>query len=65
MMPSIRCFTCGKPIADRYAKFKQSVSEGSNPAEVLNNLGVERYCCKRMFLSETDLIDEIKPFPRF
>lgn len=65
MMIPIRCFTCGKPIADKYAKFKQEVESGKNPSEVLTTLGFERYCCNRMFLSHVDLFSQIKHYPRF
>jgi len=33
------------------------VAKGENPAKVLDDLGVRRYCCRRMFLSHIDLID--------
>jgi DNA-directed RNA polymerase subunit N len=31
-------------------------------SNILDDLHVERYCCRRMILSHTDLIDEILPF---
>ncbi|HLH86266.1 MAG TPA: DNA-directed RNA polymerase subunit N [Thermoplasmataceae archaeon] len=71
MIIPVRCFSCGKVIASTYVKFNQQVDEikstgrDPTPAElssILDNLGVERYCCRRMVLSHTDLIDEILPF---
>jgi len=32
--------------------------------ETLNDLGVKRYCCRRMFLSHVDIYVEIMKFPR-
>lgn len=61
----MRCFSCGKPIADKWEEFKQRVSQGEPAAKALNDLGIERYCCRRMFLSQVDLIDELLTFPRF
>jgi len=29
---------------------------------VLDELGLSRYCCRRMLLSNADLIDEVVPF---
>ncbi|MGB1475983.1 MAG: hypothetical protein ACPG73_07285 [Candidatus Poseidoniaceae archaeon] len=28
----------------------------------LDELGFERYCCRRMYVSHIDLIDEVAPF---
>ncbi|RLG69471.1 MAG: DNA-directed RNA polymerase subunit N, partial [Candidatus Iainarchaeum archaeon] len=30
-----------------------------DPKEVLDELGVKRYCCRRMLLSHVELIDEV------
>ncbi len=65
MMIPIRCFTCGKPIADKYDDYKASVQEGKAVADTLDGLGIERYCCRRMFLAQADLTEEIKKYPRF
>lgn len=32
--------------------------------DVLNELGVKRYCCRRMFLSHVDIYVEVMKFPR-
>jgi len=39
--------------------------EKGEPAEVaFKELGIERFCCKRMIVSHVDLIDELLKFPR-
>jgi DNA-directed RNA polymerase subunit N len=38
------------------------VATGEHPKEVLDDLGVERYCCRRMLLSHVDLINDILLF---
>ncbi len=58
MIIPVRCFTCGKPIAQDWDEYLKKVSEGNDPEEVLNKLGYERYCCRRMFLSHSEIIDE-------
>ena len=61
MIIPVRCFTCGKVVGSAFEKFKERVEKGEDPEEVLNDLGVERYCCRRMLVSHIDLIDEMSP----
>ncbi len=65
MMIPIRCWTCGKPLADKYDDYKSSVEQGKPVADALDELGLDRYCCRRMFLGQADLTEEIKKYPRF
>jgi len=60
----IRCFTCGALIADKWEEFAKEVKSGKDPGEVLDRLGVRRYCCRRMFLSHVELIDEILKYEK-
>ena len=62
MIIPIRCFTCGKVIGSLYDQYKMRVEQGEDPKDVLNSLGLTRYCCRRMIISHVDLIDEIMPF---
>ncbi|MHA1836064.1 MAG: DNA-directed RNA polymerase subunit N [Candidatus Odinarchaeia archaeon] len=62
MIIPIRCFTCGKLIADKWVDFKKKVKQGEDPRQVLDELGLERYCCRRMLLSHVNLIDGIIKF---
>jgi len=55
----VRCFSCGRVIGDLYYKFKEEVEKGRHPKEVLDELGVKRYCCRRMLLSHVEVIDEV------
>ncbi|MEM4933502.1 MAG: DNA-directed RNA polymerase subunit N, partial [Desulfurococcaceae archaeon] len=34
------------------------------PSKVLDDLGIKRYCCRRIFLSHVDVADEILRFPK-
>ncbi|MCX8193958.1 MAG: DNA-directed RNA polymerase subunit N [Candidatus Pacearchaeota archaeon] len=65
MIIPIRCFSCGKPIAHLWEKFKERVSKGENPKKVLDDLGLERYCCRSMFLGHTDLLELTSKFKKF
>jgi len=62
MIIPVRCFTCGKPVGSEYEDFKKRVADGEEPAKVMTELGVTRYCCRRMLLSQVDLIDEVAQF---
>lgn len=62
MIIPVRCFTCGRVIASDYEKFVERVKKGEDPKEVLDSLGIERYCCRRMILTHVDLIDEISAY---
>lgn len=58
----VRCFTCGKVIGGLYEEFLRRVQMGEQSKEVLDSLGLERYCCRRMFLTHVELIDEVSPY---
>jgi DNA-directed RNA polymerase subunit N len=65
MIIPIRCFSCGKPIAQLYKKFKELTEAGKKPDEALNELGVERYCCRAAFLGQTDTLELVNKFKKF
>ena len=58
MIIPVRCFTCGKVIGDRWEEFARRTSQGEQPRTVLDEIGMKRYCCRRMFISHVDVIDE-------
>lgn len=62
MIIPIRCYTCGKPVAAFWDEYEKKVNAGEAPAKVLDELGIDRYCCRRMFLSHRNLIDELVRF---
>ena len=61
MIIPVRCFTCGKVVGSAYTEYVKRVGMGENPKAVLDSLGFERYCCRRMIVSHADLIGEIAP----
>lgn len=61
MIP-VRCFTCGRVVGSDWETFQERVRRGEDSKAVLDSLGVERYCCRRMLVSHVDLIDEVAPF---
>jgi len=54
----VRCFTCGKVIGHYWEKYRELTRE-EPPEKVLDSLGIERYCCRRMFLTHKEIMEEI------
>jgi len=65
MIIPIRCFSCGKPIAHLYSEYKKQVEAGRPKKEVLDELGLKRYCCRAQFLGQTDTLKLINKFKKF
>jgi DNA-directed RNA polymerase subunit N len=61
MIIPVRCFSCGGVIGDKYEEFKRRIKT-EDPKEVMDSMGVKRYCCRRMLLSQADFIDEVIKF---
>lgn len=59
MIFPVRCFTCGKVIGHLWIKFADRVKKGEDPGKVLDELGIRKECCRRMFISHIEMIDEI------
>uniref|UniRef100_A0A7J3QF65 DNA-directed RNA polymerase subunit Rpo10 n=1 Tax=Ignisphaera aggregans TaxID=334771 RepID=A0A7J3QF65_9CREN len=59
MMIPVRCFTCGYPIGAKWEEFYGRVSKGEDPKKVLDDLGIKRYCCRRILLSHIELFKEM------
>jgi DNA-directed RNA polymerase subunit N len=69
----VRCFSCGKVIAPLYEEFEkrytvylEALDKGEKPKEtpenILDDLGLDRYCCRRMIISHVDLIKDAAPY---
>ncbi|MDD3135258.1 MAG: DNA-directed RNA polymerase subunit N [Methanoregula sp.] len=61
MIP-VRCFTCGKPISTAWEEYKARRGKGEDPKQILDDLGITRYCCRRMLLTHKEIIDELNPY---
>jgi DNA-directed RNA polymerase subunit N len=58
----VRCFTCGKLIANIYNEFLAQVKQGEEPNKVMDSLKITRYCCRRMFVSSVETIYQVIPY---
>ncbi|VUT27769.1 MAG: DNA-directed RNA polymerase subunit N [Candidatus Syntrophoarchaeum sp. GoM_oil] len=61
MIP-VRCFTCGKVVGGLWEEYKERRDAGEDPGKVLDDLGVERYCCRRMLLAHLEIVDKFVPY---
>jgi DNA-directed RNA polymerase subunit N (RpoN/RPB10) len=76
MIIPIKCFTCGKVLANKYRYYKQEVMKikaekglevnkviyldndnitKTPEGDVLDKLGLTKYCCRRHMLTHVDL----------
>jgi DNA-directed RNA polymerase subunit N len=62
MMIPVRCFTCGNVVGEHWDEFTARTQAGEDPADVLDDLGVRRHCCRRMIVSHKDLVDVVAPY---
>jgi len=65
MIIPVRCFSCGKPIGHLWKEFKERTDKGEDAKIVFEELGLERYCCRSIFLGQTDTLELINKFKKF
>ena len=53
MIP-IRCLSCGKPVSAYFDEYNKRVAAGEKSKDVLDDLGLTRYCCRRMLISHVE-----------
>lgn len=49
----VRCFTCGKNIGMNMDRYNAHTEK--DKSKILDEMGYTRYCCRRMFLTHTDI----------
>ena len=64
MIIPIRCWSCGKPIAQLWEEYNSRAKKGESKKDVLDDLGLERYCCRAMFLGQVDMVDTVAQFKK-
>ena len=65
MIINIRCWSCGKPIGHLWEKYVERVENGEDRKEVMDDLGLERYCCRSSMLGHVELVDTAAKFKKF
>lgn len=64
MIIPIRCFSCNKPVAQHWEEYCERIKKGEDRKEALDKLGLERYCCRALFLGHVDLLDMAAKFKK-
>jgi len=64
MIIPVRCMSCGKPIGHLWEKYKQRVANGEEAGKVMDNLGLDRYCCRTALLGNAELLPQISKFKK-
>ncbi|BAM39949.1 DNA-directed RNA polymerase subunit RPB10 [Theileria orientalis strain Shintoku] len=59
MIIPVRCFTCGKVIGHLWEKWLEMLKKNTPEGKALDELGLTRYCCRRMILTHVDLIEKL------
>lgn len=74
MLIPIRCFTCGKTLADKWDYYDREVKKLEKEAKetkdlkyfdkvksgkILDELGLTRYCCRRHMIGQVDMMNVI------
>ena len=65
MIIPIRCFSCGKPVGHLWEKYLEQINAGEDPKKVMDDLDIERYCCRALFLGHVDMLEDIAQFKKF
>jgi len=64
MIIPIRCFSCGKPLGHLWEEFKKKSAEGESARKILDDLKLERFCCRAVFLGQEDFIELVSNFKK-
>jgi len=65
MIIPIRCFTCGGLVADKWLRYEEATKNMKNKNDkeemkyLFEELGLKKHCCRRMLLSNSNVIDQI------
>ncbi len=62
MIVPVRCFSCGKVIAEDYEEFVNKIKKGVPAEKAFEELGIDRYCCRRMLTGHVELIDDLMKY---
>lgn len=60
MIIPIRCFSCGKPMGHHWEQYQSA----DDKKKAMDDMGVDRYCCRALLMGHVDLVDTIAEFKR-
>ncbi len=62
MIIPVRCFSCGKVIGEHWDAFQSKLKKGEKAETIFAELGITRYCCRRMMMGHVELIDDVMKY---
>jgi DNA-directed RNA polymerase subunit N len=65
MIIPVRCFSCGRPVAQNWEEYVERTGKGEDAGKVMDEFGLRRYCCRRMLVTHSEIIDETMLHKRF
>ena len=61
----VRCFSCGKILADKQLKYEELILDDYSYQEALDFLGITRSCCRNYVMGEPIFSEGVNPeFPK-
>ena len=57
-----RCFSCNKIIGNLWEDYEKMKENGQEFSDICKKLAIERYCCRRMFMSHKNFYDKFSKF---
>lgn len=61
MIIPVRCFSCGKPVGHLWEEFERECKR-KKADKVLDDLGLERQCCRALFLGHVEMSGVLAKF---
>ena len=58
----VRCYTCNNYISCLYKPYTSGVTGGETKKNVLDNIEINRICCRRMFLTHVHVVSDLLRF---
>lgn len=64
MLFPVKCYTCGKMVGHKKAEYDKCILEGEGAGDVLDKLGMKKYCCRRMYLGFIECSEQILEYKK-
>ncbi|KAJ3206674.1 DNA-directed RNA polymerases I, II, and III subunit RPABC5 [Dinochytrium kinnereticum] len=55
----LKSFRCGKVIGNKWEQYISLLQNEYTEGQAMDQLGLKRYCCRRMVLTHVDLIEKL------
>ena len=60
-----RCFSCNKILGNLWEKYEERIKKKKQFEDICKELGVTRYCCKRMLLSQKNFYNIFSQYKKY